>query len=283
MIKFFRRFRQKLISENLPSGQAGKFSKYLLYAIGEIVLVMIGILLALQVNNWNENKKKSKIGKQYLTEMRAELEVDIKQLDFFINDLKKSIKNQEAALNTKDISKLSIDSLSKIISSINLDFKTSELTYNKMNNLGITKLSNNDSLNLRMTKYYNNVVVNLKLGMNFIFNDLVKRTNFYFYEQNKIDINSLYSTNREFPSLYNQTEEESERELKSNIVEFIYSIKGKNLVMYNLNGKKYSLKLLIYFQQETIKLLKAVYDELKTYNPKINPLPTLPALTVDLD
>ena len=214
--------------------------------------------------------------------MRAELEVDIKQLDFFINDLKKSIKNQEAALNTKDISKLSIDSLSKIISSINLDFKTSELTYNKMNNLGITKLSNNDSLNLRMTKYYNNVVVNLKLGMNFIFNDLVKRTNFYFYEQNKIDINSLYSTNREFPSLYNQTEEESERELKSNIVEFIYSIKGKNLVMYNLNGKKYSLKLLIYFQQETIKLLKAVYDELKTYNPKINPLPTLPALTVDL-
>ena len=50
MIKFFRKIRQNLIMEN-------KTSKYLKYAIGEIVLVMIGILLALQINNWNETRK----------------------------------------------------------------------------------------------------------------------------------------------------------------------------------------------------------------------------------
>ena len=50
MIKFFRKIRQKLLTEN-------KFSKYVLYAIGEIALVMIGILLALQVNNWNNAKQ----------------------------------------------------------------------------------------------------------------------------------------------------------------------------------------------------------------------------------
>ena len=50
MIKFFRKIRQKLLSEN-------KFSKYLIYAIGEIVLVVIGILIALQVNNLNEERK----------------------------------------------------------------------------------------------------------------------------------------------------------------------------------------------------------------------------------
>lgn len=50
MIKFFRSIRQNLLSE-------GKIGKYLKYAVGEIVLVMIGILLALQVNNWNENRK----------------------------------------------------------------------------------------------------------------------------------------------------------------------------------------------------------------------------------
>ena len=51
MIKFFRKTRQKLLSEN-------KVSKYLVYAIGEIVLVVIGILIALQINNWNETNKK---------------------------------------------------------------------------------------------------------------------------------------------------------------------------------------------------------------------------------
>ena len=49
MIKFFRRIRQQLLTEN-------KFSKYLLYAIGEIVLVVIGILIALSINNWNQNR-----------------------------------------------------------------------------------------------------------------------------------------------------------------------------------------------------------------------------------
>lgn len=55
MIKFFRKIRQGLLTEN-------KFSKYLLYAIGEIILVVIGILIALKINNWNnelENKKKA--------------------------------------------------------------------------------------------------------------------------------------------------------------------------------------------------------------------------------
>ena len=50
MIKFFRSIRQRLLSEN-------KFSKYLIYATGEIILVVIGILIALSVNNWNEGKK----------------------------------------------------------------------------------------------------------------------------------------------------------------------------------------------------------------------------------
>ena len=57
MIKFFRHIRMRFLSENSPDGRAGKFSKYLLYAIGEIILVVFGILIALQINNWNENRK----------------------------------------------------------------------------------------------------------------------------------------------------------------------------------------------------------------------------------
>lgn len=50
MIKFFRKIRQNLVSE-------GKAVNYLKYAIGEIILVVIGILIALQINNWNEERK----------------------------------------------------------------------------------------------------------------------------------------------------------------------------------------------------------------------------------
>ncbi len=52
MIKFFRKIRQNLLIEN-------KIGKYLKYAIGEIILVVIGILFALSINNWNESRKDS--------------------------------------------------------------------------------------------------------------------------------------------------------------------------------------------------------------------------------
>ena len=56
MIKFFRNIRQRLLTENLPASKAGNFSKYLIYALGEIVLVVIGILIALSINNWNQER-----------------------------------------------------------------------------------------------------------------------------------------------------------------------------------------------------------------------------------
>lgn len=67
MINFFRKTRQHLLSE-------GKVANYLKYTIGEIALVMTGILLALQVNNWNENKKEEKIESLYLKNTLSDLQ-----------------------------------------------------------------------------------------------------------------------------------------------------------------------------------------------------------------
>jgi hypothetical protein len=55
MIKFFRKIRQNLLVENRFNKPASPAGRYLLYAIGEIILVVIGILIALQINNWNEH------------------------------------------------------------------------------------------------------------------------------------------------------------------------------------------------------------------------------------
>ena len=107
MIKFFRRIRQKLVSEN-------KVSKYLLYAIGEIALVMIGILLALQVNDWNENKKNDTIIKNNTVLLIESLVAD----SIYIVNRKIAIQKDLAVVN--DIKKratmpnVKIDTLIKI-------------------------------------------------------------------------------------------------------------------------------------------------------------------------
>ncbi|REG87831.1 DUF6090 family protein [Winogradskyella sediminis] len=69
MIKFFRKIRRNLLSE-------GKTRKYFKYAIGEIVLVVIGILIALQINNWNENRKSDNILKNYYNQILKDLAKD---------------------------------------------------------------------------------------------------------------------------------------------------------------------------------------------------------------
>ncbi|MDT0559546.1 DUF6090 family protein [Ichthyenterobacterium sp. W332] len=70
MIKFFRKIRQKMLTEN-------KYSKYLIYAIGEIVLVVIGILIALGINNWNEEGKLNNKRQQYYNQLISDINKDI--------------------------------------------------------------------------------------------------------------------------------------------------------------------------------------------------------------
>ena len=75
MIKFFRKIRQGLLTDN-------KFSKYLLYAVGEILLVVIGILIALQINTWNENKNILAKEKVILSSLLEDFETNSRNIDF---------------------------------------------------------------------------------------------------------------------------------------------------------------------------------------------------------
>ena len=69
MINFFRKIRRKFADNN-------QFFKYSRYAIGEIVLVVVGILIAISINNWNEQVKENKIEHKYLERLVMDLAVD---------------------------------------------------------------------------------------------------------------------------------------------------------------------------------------------------------------
>lgn len=116
MINFFRKIRQGLLSEN-------KFSKYLLYAFGEIVLVVIGILIALQINNANEIHKIELRNTKNLSSLMEELKSNKLTITKNLNTIRNQISN----------SLHHIDSLS------NPDYKIADLeTYflNSQNHLG---------------------------------------------------------------------------------------------------------------------------------------------------
>ncbi|MBK6914580.1 MAG: hypothetical protein IPH11_13365 [Ignavibacteriales bacterium] len=94
MIKFFRNIRKKLASENKVAG-------YLRYAIGEIVLVMIGILLALQINNWNEARKERNNEIKYLKNLKLDLKTDLVNLDLMIVDRRNKMSSANTLLELK--------------------------------------------------------------------------------------------------------------------------------------------------------------------------------------
>ena len=91
MIKFFRQIRQHLLSEN-------KFSKYMLYAIGEIVLVVIGILIALSINQWNNNRVNKIESNNFNKRLLAEVSNNIDLANGKIEIIKSTLNSSKQIL-----------------------------------------------------------------------------------------------------------------------------------------------------------------------------------------
>ncbi|SRX74472.1 DUF6090 family protein [Aequorivita antarctica] len=109
MIKLFRNIRKNLLKE-------GKTTNYLKYAIGEIILVVIGILIALQINNWNENNKLEKEAYKVLLQMQDEFSRNQNELKIKIEQhkfVKESFNELSTlvSLHPKEIEPSTLDSL----------------------------------------------------------------------------------------------------------------------------------------------------------------------------
>lgn len=154
MIKFFRKIRQKLLSEN-------RFSKYLLYAIGEIVLVVIGILIALQINTWSENKKIRAEEKKLLSGLIQNIEEDIKSLTFVTNSDSIFIDANRILLSAlKDDSIRRNKTLLKqkiYEGSFSSNFVPNQIIFNQIQFSGKLNYILIDSIKNKIQSYYDNV------------------------------------------------------------------------------------------------------------------------------
>ncbi len=152
MINFFRKIRKKLADDNKPL-------KYARYAIGEIFLVVIGILIALSINNWNENQKTETKIKNSLIALRNDLIQDTvlirERLPFIIEQyqLNESLRARVAKPNA------TVDTLISIIRhefnpnwSVQVIYNTN--TYNSLNQTGLIE-NLSDSLKTNIKNFYN--------------------------------------------------------------------------------------------------------------------------------
>jgi len=150
MIKFFRHIRQRLIADN-------RFSKYLLYAIGEIILVVIGILIALQINNWNEERKERFTEQKILKQLQKEYTQNLKQLDEKILMRNKMTQASNALLDYIDNPKdLENDSLLYYLFRLSQD-PTFDPIENDIMTTGKLRLITNDSISEMLSNWTSDV------------------------------------------------------------------------------------------------------------------------------
>ncbi|MTE27853.1 DUF6090 family protein [Winogradskyella ouciana] len=140
MIKFFRHIRQSMINQN-------RTKKYLLYAIGEIVLVVIGILIALQINNWNDERKTKNLEEKILKELHVNLSMDLEELQ---DDVSYMDNINSASLDVREFIKnneFPNDSIFKVISILRVTphFDPNKSGYQLLQSKGVEVISN-DSL-----------------------------------------------------------------------------------------------------------------------------------------
>lgn len=240
MLNFFKKIRQELIDK-------GNLKRYLLYAIGEILLVVIGILLALQINNWNEKNKARENEKYVLIELESNLQEEQTQIAEMLERRAKAQKAMEQMVNYLPEQQFDIDSL-KIDAARMMTYERffpirNAYEVSKANGLHIT----NKKLRTQIAKYYE-------------------------FEQSKVQ-KSIQDIEREFINKFEpiltstkisggifgevlQFRDEKDAELFQEIYELAYGFRGNHSNSY----QKIQL-----FHKANAELLKMVQSELKLF------------------
>ncbi|MEZ4897298.1 MAG: DUF6090 family protein [Saprospiraceae bacterium] len=180
MIRLIHRIRRKLMG-------TGKVRKYLAYAAGEIVLVVIGILIALQINNWNEARKEKRVEVKTLRELRVNLSFNAKSIAGFVEEQQGLVEDLETMIRYLDAGLPYHDSLMQLRTGLFWleQLALSKSTYETLKNRGIEIISD-DSLRLQIVDIHENDYQN--------FTTLIEAIGLAFYTERASPLAREYGT-----------------------------------------------------------------------------------------
>jgi hypothetical protein len=148
MLPFLRKIRHQLVQEN-------RFSRYILYALGEIFLVVIGILIALQINNWNEEKKIRSYELKMLKELSNVIQKDESYFQSMVDRLHQKGEAVDKLLEFRETNQANLDSIGKYFQVTRYEtlFQYNSGPYGSIKSSGIEKISN-DLIRTKMVDMY---------------------------------------------------------------------------------------------------------------------------------
>ncbi|WP_179344740.1 DUF6090 family protein [Winogradskyella ursingii] len=232
MIKFFRKIRQNLLSEN-------KFSKYLIYAIGEIILVVIGILIALQINNSNELNKQRAKEVQFLKNLKSDLIFEESELERYTGIRESIVNSAQIALehfNGKPVENIQMFNFHTFNVGIWQEFQRNNNTFLELLNSGNLTIISNDSIKnglLNLDLIHKEIISNRE----HLRNDLEQ----YFYNPwfTTVDLDPLaqsfvfYTNNGKFDNKIELSNQELEKLLNDRVFKngFVLSVFTNSLII----------------------------------------------------
>lgn len=244
MIKLLRNIRQNLIMEN-------KTGKYLKYAIGEIVLVMIGILLALQVNNWNNSRIEASKEQQLLKNLQSDFKSNLAELKYTYSTSSKAydasvklleIIKDNSQLNPSEIENLIDDIINKIRSLDLISGTIDEILYS-----GSLQIIRDPELRKQLsnwTYYVNDTEDDIKIYEDYLFNFIIPTlTDKAVLRNNNVPAHFLDSLNLQIISKsgftidYNKTIRtlEFENQIYNNAVNYMYVLNSYKIIENYIN------------------------------------------------
>ena len=178
MIKFFRRVRYKLMEKNKTGKPAYRTSRYFKYAFGEIVLVVIGILIALSINNWNSDRIDDIKEQNLLKELKSDYLSNVTEIEDVLNTMSTHKEAYERIFDYLDNNKPIDNDLKEsfnLIQGIDV-FNSSNTIYKFIETNGINLLSNSEirkDATILYDEYFSNIVIRRNNHYNLIKNSLM--------------------------------------------------------------------------------------------------------------
>jgi hypothetical protein len=219
MIKLFRNIRKNLLNE-------GKTTKYFKYAIGEIILVVIGILIALWINNWNNNRLANYQTADLLKSIKEDLVSDTIAFNESIERYEEMIDKKKKLMSLSKFEDTESDSLINMILNNHSLYDINNTTFLKVTNLGITKLSKSDSLSNKIYNYYNKELKSFSEFMTWEKESTTSEGNYWLRNQNEFEFSS------EFPKFQDSII------ARQNLLKLITEPKGRNQILSDYYRKK---------------------------------------------